>query len=143
MTANLLDLMGDQGRMPKSEAAPETAPATSPALKTEHVELDLVLHYDNEARGEIFVSVDGNEAKAVWLTKSQIQFTRSGKTVAATTTQGKPLADGLPDRGESSGMARAGQRAALMGASARSSSPCGPPGSFTRVGARRRATKPP
>lgn len=93
MTPNLLDLMGDTGAAPKplsSDAAPD------PARKTEHVELELVRHYRNEAKGEILVSVDGHEAKAVWLREAEIQCADTGRTSPATTTHGKRLTVQLP-----------------------------------------------
>lgn len=88
MTTSLLDLMGDQGQAPREIAA--DAPS-APQNKTEHCELELVLFYDNEARGEIFAGLDGNEASSVWLKKSDIQITDTGRTVAGVTTQGKPI----------------------------------------------------
>lgn len=92
MSGSLLDLMGDTGQKPQDVAADKSdAP-----VKTEHIELDLVLHYDNEARGELLVSLDGREAAAVWLKKSDIQFKDTQRTAPAWTTQGKALTKELP-----------------------------------------------
>lgn len=82
MTRDLVDMMG---------GGKGSAPQEPSEAKTEHVELELVLHYDNEARSEILVSLDGEESKAVWLKKEQIQFQPTGKDVAAKTTKGKPV----------------------------------------------------
>ena len=92
LTASLLDLMGDTGQKPQAVAAdkPDTP------VKTEHVELDLVLHYENEVKGEVLVSKDGHESKAVWLAKSHIEMTATMCAVPAWSTQGKPLQNGLP-----------------------------------------------
>jgi hypothetical protein len=92
MSRDLLDLMGDTGRAPQLPSD-DAAPAER---KTESCEVEVVLHYDNEARAAILVSEDGDEAKAVWLPKSQIEFTLTGRNTPAKTTQGKPLANGLP-----------------------------------------------
>lgn len=87
MNRDLVDMMGGgHGR------APEHSDDDPLPGKTEHCEFELVLHYDNEARGAILVSETGEEAKAVWLSKSEIQFTPTGKTAPAKTTQGKLLA---------------------------------------------------
>lgn len=90
---NLLDLMGDQGQQPREVAADK--PAVRPP-KTEHVELDLVLHYDNEVRATVLVSESGDESKAVWLPKSEIAIAETGRRAPAITTQGKPVENGLP-----------------------------------------------
>jgi hypothetical protein len=95
---SLLDLMGDTGQKPKPIASdPPDMPTPSTDIgKTEHCELELVLHYDNEVKGDILVSADGDTNKAVWLPKSQVQFTHAGRNAPATTTAGNPVAGGLP-----------------------------------------------
>lgn len=97
---SLLDLMGDTGQAPKpiagdaaSEPSPEPQAPDTP--KTEHCELELVLHYDNEIKGAIHVSRNGNLSAAVWLQKSQIQFTPVGRNAPATTNAGNPVVDGM------------------------------------------------
>jgi hypothetical protein len=88
----LLDLMGDVGQAPK----PISVDAAPRQNMTEYCELELVRHYTNDARGEVFVSTDGDEAKAVWLRLDAIQCVETGRVAPATTTQGKRLANGLP-----------------------------------------------
>lgn len=80
------------------DPAPSMPLPSSPtdAGKTEHCELELVLHYDNEVREAIQVSIDGDTNKAVWLPKSQVQFTHAGRKAPATTTAGNPVPNGLP-----------------------------------------------
>lgn len=92
---NLLDLMGDKGQAPR-EIAADKQPSAPAQNKTEHVELDLVLHYDNDVRAAMLVSIDGDESHAVWLPKSEIAFVLAGRNASATTTQGKPVDGGLP-----------------------------------------------
>lgn len=95
---DLLDLMGDTGQPPKgigADVLPATEPTSPPnTLKSEHVELDMVLHYDNEVKGTILVSKSGAESEAVWL--KDVEFVRTGKSAPATTTAGKPVQGGLP-----------------------------------------------
>lgn len=94
-TPGLLELMGDTGQAPKPIAA-DAAPVDAAPAKTEHVELDLILHCENEVRKELLVSIDGAEATAVWLRAAHVQFKHTGRRAPATTVHGKPLADGLP-----------------------------------------------
>lgn len=85
----LLDLMGDTGQKPKDIASDK------PSV-TESCELELVLHYDNDVKGSIQVSVDGDTSKAFWLPKSEIEFREVGRNAPATTTAGNPVPGGLP-----------------------------------------------
>jgi hypothetical protein len=83
MTRDLVDIMGGgRGSGPR---------ARDRDRDNESHEFELVLHYDNEARGAILVSETGEEAKAVWLPKSEIQYELTGREADAKTTRGKPL----------------------------------------------------
>jgi len=86
---DLLALMGDTARMP-------VEPKEEPVGVTEHREFELVLIFDNEVRGEILVSTNGDEASGFWLRKSQIQYVETGRRHAAMTASGKAIPDGLP-----------------------------------------------
>lgn len=80
MSRDLFSFLGDETH--------EQINGSLPAQR-DHVELDLVLHYDNSARGAILVSETGEESSAVWLAKSQIQVNRSGKKVPAVKRDGQ------------------------------------------------------
>ena len=51
------------------------------------IELEMVLHYDTERA--VQVSDTGEEARAVWLPKSQIQLNPSGKKVPSVKKDGQ------------------------------------------------------
>lgn len=64
----------------------DEAPTAKPI--TAAYEFELVLHYDNDKQRAVYVSVDGDEHKAVWLPKSQIEMNPRGRDVRATRKDG-------------------------------------------------------
>jgi hypothetical protein len=91
MTRDLVDIMGGgKGRAPR-HVDDDDAATTVGAENIKLTDLTMVLHYDNPARGAVLVSETGEESKAVWLPKSQIEISSNGKTAKATTTKGKPI----------------------------------------------------
>jgi hypothetical protein len=94
---SLFDLMPAPSAPPPATPPVEIAADVpiAPAV-TEHCELELLLHYDNEVKGEISVSVSGNVQNAVWLLKAQIQYTPAGRNAPALTTAGNPVPGGMP-----------------------------------------------
>ena len=82
MIRDLVDQMGDSGRMPRDGDQHERV------QKSDLHDFRMALHYDNAVRKAILVSLTGEAQKAVWLAKSQIEFSDSGKTTAALCADG-------------------------------------------------------
>lgn len=79
MSRDLFDLMGgDEARAPFNGES---------TLHHDTIELEMVLHYDTGKA--VQVSDTGEEARAVWLPKSQIQLNPSGKKVPAVKKDGQ------------------------------------------------------
>lgn len=57
--------------------------------RNELIPFEMVLHYDNPVRDAIQVSDTGEESRAVWLPRSQIQMNPSGKKVPAVKRDGQ------------------------------------------------------
>lgn len=64
----------------------DEAPTAKPI--TAAYEFELVLHYDNDKQRAVYVSSDGDENKAFWLPKSQIEMNPRGRDVRATRLDG-------------------------------------------------------
>jgi len=97
---SIFDMVPEPSRTPPPAPAlppvPLAADAPEPSSMTEHVELELVLLFDNVVRGEMLVSKTGNEADGVWLRSEQVEFTKTGRNAPATTAGGKTIAGGRP-----------------------------------------------
>lgn len=79
MTRDLFDLMGgDDARAPFNGES---------TLHYDTIELEMVLHYDTGKA--VQVSDTGEEARAVWLPKTQIQMNPSGKKVPSVKKDGQ------------------------------------------------------
>jgi hypothetical protein len=79
MSRDLFDLMG-------GDDADTSRNGELPA-QHDKVELEMVLHYDTGKA--VQVSDTGEEARAVWLRKSQIQMNASGKKVPSVKKDGQ------------------------------------------------------
>lgn len=71
MTRDLVDQMGDHGRLPRD------LDDDSNVTKSSLHDLTMALHYDTGSA--VLVSETGEEAKAVWLPKSQVEITDTGR----------------------------------------------------------------
>jgi hypothetical protein len=79
MSRDLFDLMGgDEADVPMNGEQP---------VQHDKIELEMVLHYDTG--NAVQVSDTGEEARAVWLPKSQIQLNPSGKKVPSVKKDGQ------------------------------------------------------
>ncbi len=84
MTRDLVDQMGDTGRAPR-----DLSDEHDRVQKSDLHDFMMALHYDNPVKKAIWVSMTGEASKAVWLARSQIEFTDTGKTTPAIRTDGR------------------------------------------------------
>lgn len=83
MSRDLVDIMGGgRGRAPERTRFDDEA-----AQRSNLTDLDMVLHH--QTKDAVLVSDTGEEARAVWLPKSQIEFARLDKNSGAVKKDGQ------------------------------------------------------
>lgn len=81
----------ERGRFGDNESRPRSGKGPRVTGASDLLDLTLVLHHQTEKA--LLVSADGNEKRAAWLPKSQIEFVPTGTYV-----EGVKKVDGLPKK---------------------------------------------
>lgn len=82
---DLFDIMnGERGQPSQSRFGDDNA-----VTKSDLSDFDMALHYDTGKA--VLVSETGEEAKAIWLPKAQIEIVRTDKTVTGTRKNGQAM----------------------------------------------------